>query len=230
MRLHRFLGNFDFSLKSISVSDPEIIHQIRKVLRLGPGDRVILSGREELEAEAKITDIGKGEIKFNIESVRKNKRGPSNEVTLYCSILKKENFELVVQKATEVGVKIIVPIIAKNTVKTGLNLGRLEKIAREAAEQSGRSSVPEIDKIMEFKEALHESTKNKHAWLFDPEGGTSNFQDISGTIGIFIGPEGGFVEEEISLAKEKGVRIISLSPLTFRAETAAMIASYLVCK
>src|SRR6185503_3112201 len=92
------------------------------------------------------------------------------EVTLYCSILKKENFELVCQKATEVGAYAICSIIAERTVKTGLNRPRLEKIIKEAAEQSGRSSLPILLEPMSFPEALSSSKANDLNVLFDKEG------------------------------------------------------------
>ena len=90
---------------------------------------------------------------------------------------KKENFELVVQKAVEIGVKEIIPIITKRTVKLNLKYDRLEKIIKEAAEQSGRGILPILRKAMDFKKAIEEAEQNNINLFFDISG--KKFQKIS---------------------------------------------------
>lgn len=229
MRLHRFIGNFNLTENSAVTSDKKIVSQILKVLRLHEGDKIILSDGKTNDVLAEIIKINKFEAKFDILKKYKNKNEPDISVTLYCSVLKRENFKWVVQKATEVGVTQIVPIITGRTVKTSLNQERLEKIAKEAAEQSGRGMIPSISIPQIFKEAVESAKNNQFNLFFDPSGEkTAKMSSKSAkSIGIWTGPEGGWTDKELSEAKRNNFKIITLGKLTFRAETAAIIASYL---
>ncbi len=233
MRLHRFIiRDFDFNKKFIAISDKEIINQIKNVLRLKMDDHVILCDGKLNEALVKITAVRKGEVVGEILEISKNQNEPVRRVILYCSILKRENFELVVQKATEVGVAEIVPIIAKRTVKLKLKEERLKKIIREAAEQSGRGIIPALRDIVDFRKALDNATQNDVNLFFDVSGQKFSDSDFKmrkdGRVGVWIGPEGGWDEKEIELAKKQNFKIVSLGKLTLRAETAAIVASYSV--
>jgi len=209
------------------VTDPELVSQWRNVLRLKTGDHLILSDGQGREAEAVITDMTKSEVFITLDKVVSPHREPTKMATLYAAILKRENFETVVQKATELGIFRIVPLLTERTVKTGFNRERLEKIIREAAEQSGRTRIPELAEPLPFPEALAEA---------DPA--TSLVLDLDGVeVGpelsatqAFIGPEGGFSDAEIALAREEGFPIGLLGKLTMRGETAAIVASYLITR
>ena len=229
MKLHRFFGNFNFSDKKIRVTDAEILNQLKNVLRFKAGSEIILCDGKIKEALCMITDLGKDFIDLEILEINENKSEPKKETVLYCSILKKENFELGVQKSVEVGVKRIVPIIASHTVKLGVKTDRLEKIIKEAAEQSGRGILPVLSGVLELEKALNEAKINDFNLFFDVSG--EEFSEIkvppkSGKIGIFIGPEGGWSDEEIALAKKSGFQIASLGKLVLRAETAAIASIY----
>jgi 16S rRNA (uracil1498-N3)-methyltransferase len=227
MKQHRFIGDFNLS-KSVIVSyNKELNNQIKNVLRLVIGEQVILSAGDEQEVLAEIENLNKDEVSFKVLEQRKNLAEADNFVTLYCSILKRENFELVVQKATECGVKEIVPIISARTVKTGLKSERLTKIIKEASEQSGRGLVPRLDEAISLSDALKSAKTNDLNLFFDASGEKLTQLVIGKNIGIFIGPEGGWTDKEISLAKEHGCKIVSLGPLILRGETAAIVASYL---
>jgi 16S rRNA (uracil1498-N3)-methyltransferase len=151
---------------------------------------------------------------------------PTRNVTLYCSVLKRENFEWVVQKCAELGVKNIVPVIAGRTVKTGLKMDRLRMIAKEAAEQSGRGVVPEICEPMNFASALLEAKKNALNIFFHTKTGKHKDQRTMNTIGLWIGPEGGWTEQEAKQALDLGFQMGSLGMLVLRAETAAITATF----
>jgi len=226
MKLHRFIGDFDLTKPLLVSGDKELLNQIKNVLRLASGDRVVLVAGQGSEAIAEIDDLNKEELSFRVLESRASLSESDNFVTLYCSILKRENFELVAQKATECGVKRIVPVISGRTIKTGLKTDRLKKIIKEASEQSGRAVVPELGPISSLVEALREASTHGAILFFDPTGERS-FGKNSGSIGIFIGPEGGWEESEIQLAKENRGQIVSLGSLTLRGETAAIVASYL---
>lgn len=228
MKIHRFIDpSFNLDNKQLTITDREIINQWKNVLRLAVGDNLILGDGNGYEAPGEIAKLAGDIAEVDLGDKILNHNEPERQVTLYCAILKKENFELVAQKAVEVGVTKIVPITTERTVKQNLRQDRLEKIAKEAAEQSGRGIIPEIAPITDFKTAVAEAVDLGPTFIFDLNT-TEKFNGTSLPItNLFIGPEGGFTEKEIALAKEAGATIASLGPLTLRGETAAIVASYL---
>lgn len=227
MRLHRFIGDVDLDQKTLTVSDGELVSQWRTVLRLKPGDILTLSDGRGREAEATILSMDKKEARLKIGEIAFPSREPEKETTLYAALLKRENFELVAQKATEIGISRIVPLITERTVKTGFNRERIMKIVREAAEQSGRTTIPDLADPILFKDALL-AADPKESVLFDLEG-----REVGTTLAAknaFIGPEGGFTEAEVSLAKDAGFQIGLMGKLTMRGETAAIVATYLITR
>ena len=228
MRLHRFIGNFDFNQNKIIVTEKNFINQAKNVLRLKVGDGLILCDGKMNEAEAKILLLAKNKSELEISEITKNKNEPENNIILYCPILKKENFEWALQKAVEIGVKEIAPIITDRTVKLGLNKERLEKIIKEAAEQSGRGILPVLREAINFDLALKQAKENDLNLFFQagylPLGHSmSKFKKI----GVFVGPEGGWTEDEIKITQSNGFTLVGLGKTVLRAETAVIVASYL---
>ena len=142
MKIHRFIINKNIREGVLEIEDKDLVKQIKSVLRLKEGDKVLISDGNMNEALTKIIKIKGDIIEVEIEKIESNKNEPSANVSLFCAVLKRENFELVVQKATEVGVKEIFPIITSRTVKTGFKKDRLEKIITGPREQPGRGTVP----------------------------------------------------------------------------------------
>lgn len=229
MKIHRFILDFDASDSKIIITDREFINQVRSVLKLKKGENIILSDGKSNEALVNIASISSNEVSLEVEKVFQNISEPNKDVVLYCSILKKENFEWVVQKATEVGVKEIIPLISQRTIKLDFKQERLEKIIKEAVEQSGRGFIPQLHKLKTFEQAIDDSKNNDLNLFFDIQG--DDIKNLNGVdskrIGVFVGPEGGWDDQEIKLAKENGFNAVSLGKLTLRGETAAIIASYL---
>ncbi|MBP9711812.1 MAG: 16S rRNA (uracil(1498)-N(3))-methyltransferase [Candidatus Pacebacteria bacterium] len=225
MKLHRFIGDFNLSQKTVEITDFQIIKQIRAVLRLSAGDTVILSDGKGREAEVILELVSNDKVTGAISNVSESKES-GRKVNLYLAILKKENFELAVQKAVEAGVKNIIPVITERTVKTGLNTERLEKIIREASEQCGRSIVPTLFPILEFEDAVRDGSEADEKIIFHLSEQAYAPDKKASTASILIGPEGGFTDAEVIRAKEVGYTPASLGPLTFRGETAAIIATY----
>lgn len=227
MKIHRFIGTFAPQGATIRITEKELVHQISRVLKLEPGEHVILSDGNGSEWQGMLSLVSKGEVIVSEVALHLNSNEPAREVTLYLAILKKDNFELAIQKAVEVGVCRIVPIITERTVKSGINTVRLETIIREAAEQSGRGRLPVLEPIASFQEALKNVLPSESV-LFDLSG--TSFADKPTYSSLFIGPEGGFAPEEIMEAKNRGLAIASLGALTMRGETAAIVASYLITR
>lgn len=229
MKIHRFIGNFDFTQSPLRITDERIVHQIRQVLRLKRGEQVTFVSENSAQATGIIHDIAKDSITVMIESVNTAVTKPRRLVTLYCALLKKDNFELVVQKATEVGVSTIVPVITSRTIKKGTRPVRLNTIAREAAEQSGRINIPLVFEPHTVEGMWQRIAEKKEAALFCDNDGKP-FRDLTiseGPLAVVIGPEGGWSEEEKALAHHHGALITTVGSTTLRAETAAIIASYL---
>jgi 16S rRNA (uracil1498-N3)-methyltransferase len=232
MKIHRFIYPLKSEDKEISIQDGALVKQFTKVLKLKAGEHVVLTDGAGLQSLCEIVDVKKKEVTLKVlDTKEKNTEGTAEKkVILYASVLKKENFEFIAQKATEIGVAAIVPIISSRTIKTGLNETRLKKIIREATEQSGRNIVTHIFPAMDFKEALwHSLENNDKTVLFDVTGNTP-YETGNDIVGAFVGPEGGWSESEISLARSSGAEVWSLGKYTLRGETAAIIGAYVALR
>lgn len=160
MKIHRFFIPGDLSAgKFLECGDEKFLHQVKNVLRFQPGDKIFLFNGKQ-EAEAEIAEIKKEGVKLKILETKDCGTKAQSGVVLYCSILKRRNFEMVAQKATEIGVREIVPLIARRTVKLRLPEERIQKIMQEAAEQSGQEEVPVLRTALDFKEALMDAAGN----------------------------------------------------------------------
>jgi 16S rRNA (uracil1498-N3)-methyltransferase len=226
MRLHRFYLSEKIENKKIKITDEKLVHQWRNVFRYNVGSEVVLFDGSGLEWSAVIEKMGNREIEVRVASERKAimpKEENKREITLCISLIKKDNLEWVIEKATELGVSKIVPVISERSEKKGFNIERARKIAVEASEQCGRGDVPVLESSKHLVDSIEEFGKN--AIVFDPSGShfdslllTANYNLLS----IFIGPEGGWSEKELEIFKQKGAKIYSLGKLILRAETAAV--------
>jgi len=245
MKRHRFIVPFDQTQTSLRLFETELVRQITLVLKLKVGEEIVLCDGKGKEAVVRLTSVEKKEVTGEVIERMENTNEPTRHVVLYCAVLKRENFELVVQKASEVGVAEIVPLITRRTVKTGLKLERLRQIAKEAAEQSGRGIVPVVHEAVGFEEAIEQARGNDGNWFLDvgatlavalPRGDGAGASDRVGTrpiptgerAGLFVGPEGGWDPDEVAQAKRAGFTSASLGKLVLRAETAAVVGAYLM--
>ena len=152
MRQNRFYSQEDLGDKDLEITDPLILNQLRKVLRSKPGDEISLFDGRGLELRAKIIEFNKNSVRLSVlERELREKEEP--EVCLYLALLKKENFELAVQKAVEAGVNKIIPLVTERTIKFGLKTERLSLIIKEATEQSGRAFLPDLSEPVNFSVA-----------------------------------------------------------------------------
>lgn len=237
MRIHRFYINEEIKGDELLIREDGLVHQWRDVFRYNVGSEVILFDGSGFEYDCVIEKINNREAELKVVARRKG-IVPENSIILFQSLIKKDNMEWIVEKATELGVSKIVPLISERSEKKGFNLERARKIAIEASEQCGRGDVPEIGEITNLEECI--MNYGKDAIIFDSSGTPPSpplVQGREGAISIFIGPEGGWSPKELDLFKEKarpltpersdggrGAKILSLGPLTLRAETAAISA------
>ncbi|MCX6703381.1 MAG: RsmE family RNA methyltransferase [Candidatus Zambryskibacteria bacterium] len=230
MRLHRFYITDTIEEKSVIITNRDLIHQWRKVFRYNVGSQVIVFNGSGVDCRSTIMKMSASEAELSVLETKETPPSGKN-MWLCLSLIKKDNFELVVQKAVELGVNNIVPIISERSEKKKINTERLEKIILEATEQSGRGELLKVHPLMTQSELLESEVLPQEKIFFHPgyppiqEYLSSNNTQYS--YAYFVGPEGGFSEEEIALFKTYNVSGFSLGPLILRAETAAIAASAL---
>lgn len=241
MRLHRFyisekmLGAKLGAQNEFSIDSAELTNQIRRVFRLKNGDHVILFDGSGFDFECEIASDGengvalksKNSTGFRIISSERSRYMPARDIYLCAAITKKDTFEWIVEKATEIGVTNIIPVLAERSEKKSLNQERLNKIAIEASEQSGRGCVPKILPITELESAITEIAKvGAKAIAFHTEGDLFADADIvkGGPIAVFVGPEGGWSPDEIDMFHKQKIAVKCLGNQVLRAETAVIVA------
>ncbi len=161
--------------------------------------------------------------------ITKNAGETDVDISLYLSVIKQDKFEVATQKATELGVKRIVPVYSSYTQRGGsLNLERLNKIAVSACEQCGRSLVPIIEQCIEFDKLVDRTADGMYLifpWEREMHGSIGDAIDKKRRqISVFIGPEGGITEHEKKRLVEAGAKSVTLGRRILRAETAAITA------
>jgi len=225
---HRFIGDFSLKEKLICITEENLLHQINKVLHLEVNEEIILSDGKGNEVVGMIGKLSPKSIEVELLKKQINKNDPPKQVVLYCALLKADHFEWVLQKGTEVGVSEFVPLVTARTIKKGLNIKRCELIIREAAEQSGRGILPVLRNETRFLDALKDASKNNQNYFCNFGGKLLKVNQSAQRVGVFIGPEGGWEANEVEIAQKYHLEAVSLGSLTMRAETAAIIASYLI--
>lgn len=233
MRLHRFYISQPLG-EVVVIRDDSVLKQWKNVFRYTTGSSVVVFNSDGYDYTYGIQSITAKECVLNLNE-KNVSYIPSKKITLYLSLIKKDNFELVVQKATELGVTTIVPIISERSEKKNLNGDRLHKIATEASEQCFRGDIPFISDIVRLTDALHTLQTGDESMYFHMDGVDMRDASIqekikSGAgINLFIGPEGGWSDSEIDQFKENGITSVSLGKTVLRAETAAITACAFTC-
>jgi 16S rRNA (uracil1498-N3)-methyltransferase len=229
---------------TVTLSADETRH-LRDVLRLVRGDEVFVFDGEGKEYRCTIDQIGRDAATLNVsEEVAPARPESPLRLTLAVALLKGEKFDLVVQKATELGAQKIVPVLTKladvrlrDEQDTARRTARLRRIALEAAKQSGRARVPLIDAPAAFQTLIESTSTDVEEWrlMFAERDGRSLVETIKQPAGqhqqavtALVGSEGGWTDEEIAGARKAGWSIITLGGRTLRAETAAITVTALL--
>ena len=212
--------------KSLSINfssklDKSQSHYIYKVMRVGIGQTFSLFNKNG-EWEAKIENYKDQVVDFLvIKKIRSNEN--NKEIWLAFAPIKLNYLNLMLQKATELGVTKLIPILTERTIVRKINLARINKIVIEAAEQSNRLDIPKIEKLTRFKNFLKE---NKNTNIIFGDSNTNNvkfdFKDEK-PVCVLIGPEGDFTEDERSMIlNQKNITPIKINENILRSETAAI--------
>lgn len=203
---------------------------LARVMRVAPGDGVILCDDRTGEWAARVTEAGKRVVVLDVvEHLRAREQVP--DFWLCPALLKKDRFDFVLEKATELGVARIQPVITRRCVADKLNLERARAIAIEAAEQCARTALPDLAGPLRLEALLRDWPTDRRLFFADETGGepaAATFSACQGPAALLIGPEGGFDESERkTLRAHPQVKPIALGPRILRGETAAITATAL---
>lgn len=223
MRLHRFYVNKPLGEEIVVESadgEKELIHQWTHVFRYKSGDEVFLFSSSEPGTDFlyRFSSISKQAVTLLPVSSSPNII-PPRDIVLVMALVKKDTFETVVRQATELGVSRIVPLVASRSEKKNLNFERLQAIAVEAAEQSGRGTVPVISQIMNLERAFQDT--KECANVVGSLHGKKSLTTGNSRLCLWVGPEGGWTEEEEKEFSERGFTLMKLTDTVLKADTAA---------
>jgi 16S rRNA (uracil1498-N3)-methyltransferase len=231
----------------VVLNDPALTHQIGRVLRLRPGDRVLLLDGAGSAYTVVLTAVGREQTIGWVEQQDAAGGEPTTRLTLYVALLRAERFEWVLQKGTELGASLFVPVICAHSLPAervdARKLARWSRILREAAEQSCRGHLPTIIEPQSFINACAQAATAELAMLLwegraphlretlrtraglPPDSPPSADHRQPTTIALLSGPEGGITADELTTATEHGIIPVSLGSRILRAETAPIAAA-----
>ena len=219
----------------VSITGKDVNH-IKNVLRMKEGEELAVSnGIDGKEYRCGILSLGEDEILCEVRFVKEDAVELPIKVYLFQGLPKADKMELILQKAVELGVYEVIPVATKRAVvkldakKEKSKLTRWQSIAEAAAKQSKRAIIPQVTGVMTFKEAIKKAAEMDVKLIpYEMAEDMSYTREVihgilpGQSVAVFIGPEGGFAEEEIVLAKESEVRPITLGKRILRTETAGM--------
>ncbi len=244
--MHRFFVEPECIGDKGAIVDGPIARQVARVLRMRPGDPIVLLDNTGLEYVVRLDSVTPKTLEGEVIEKRRGTGDPSVLVTLYQGVLKSDKLETVLQKGTEIGIAAFAPVLCRRSVVraprtySDRRFPRWRKIITEAAEQCERSLVPHLGPLMTWQQAVTSAQGVRlMAWEGEPGGrGAGNGVARTGFreavlanmgrirdegISLFVGPEGGFDPEEVEQARDAGVTMVSLGRRILRGETAGLV-------
>ena len=213
------------------------VNHIKNVLRMKEGEELQISDGDNRKYLCEILSLAVDEIWVSIKEEQQANTELPSKIYLFQGLPKGDKMELIVQKAVELGVHEIIPVETKRAVvkldakKATKKVERWNSIAEGGAKQSGRNVLPTVKEVLSYKEALqYATTLDVVLFPYELAEGMEQTKQVIETIcpgqsvGIFIGPEGGFETEEVELAVEQGAKVITLGKRILRTETAGLTA------
>lgn len=200
-------------------------HHLSRVLRLMPGKQIYILNGKGFGAKAHITDISKIRTRCQIIQQLDSSGSPGIRVHLAVGIIRRSRWEWLLEKAVELGVRRIIPLKSRYTIRETYRPKRDKKIMIAALKQCGRYTLPDLENEMDFAEAIKQ--KRGEGIILHQEEGIPYLRDVAvvkDEITLFVGPEGGFSDEEITYAEQKGLYKAHMGPVRLRSETAAINA------
>ncbi len=215
-------------------------HHIKNVMRAKIGDQLLVGDKENGMYKCFVAEISANFITANIVEVFAADTEPAVDIVLFAPLIKGDKMEWVIQKAVEIGIAKIIPIYTQHCVvklesekKIASKVERWNKIAESAAKQSGRGITVAVADPMKFADAMEfaDAALDVIAIPYEKED-TQTFKKMLRenqftSLGIFVGPEGGFAAEEIAIAEKFGAMVVTLGKRILRSETASIVATAL---
>jgi 16S rRNA (uracil1498-N3)-methyltransferase len=207
--------------------DGQQAHYLGKVMRIAPGDAVIACDDATGEWACEVISAGKRDVVLSVRMKLREREDVPNFV-LCAALLKKPNFDLVLEKATELGVAAVQPVVTRRCVADKLNPERALTIVTEAAEQCARTALPRVEEPTRLDALLRDWPEDRALFFADEQGGApaaAAFAAHKGPAALLVGPEGGFDDTERDLVRaHPQACAITLGPRILRAETACISA------
>ncbi|MCZ7556668.1 MAG: 16S rRNA (uracil(1498)-N(3))-methyltransferase [Bacteroidia bacterium] len=215
------------STNSARVSGQEHLH-LSRVLRLREGDPILINDLKGAVYDAVIHSIEKEATICTLREKLRHFNEPPIPVTLALAVMKNPGkMDWVVEKGTELGMTAFQPLLTKRTVPSSVKIARLRTLAETAVKQCLRAVVPEIHEALILEQTLHAAAEHRLLVCHEAADLSCTPENLSfddKPITLFIGPEGGFADEEVALFRDRGAEILSLGPRRLRGETAAIAA------
>lgn len=233
----------------VALLEPELLKQMRNVLRLGSGAKIVMLDNNGAIFELELKSMEKSRALCRLNAVLQAESSKAPRVELALALIKQDRFEWCIEKLCELGVSRVLPIICSRSVikwqadnSAATKLKRWEAIAREASEQSERATIPDIVSPISLKDLLAAPKKTQERALFfvcaerkevSPlvkalheqiyKADTSSIRSVD-SVTLLVGPEGGFTSDELEAAQESGWLHVTLGRRILRSETAAIAA------
>ncbi len=234
--MHRFYVDADNIYDGTALITGNDVNHIRNVLRMKPGDSIVVNDMNGNDHYCMIDTVTSDEVRASVERVEECLTELPVKLYLFQGLPKNDKMELIIQKAVELGVHEIIPVQMSRCVakldggtKQHKKIARWQAIAESAAKQSGRGIIPTVKEPMSYKEAISYAKElDMNILPYENAEGMEASKKVIGQIasvqsaGIFIGPEGGYEENEVDMAVKSGFNVISLGNRILRTETAGM--------
>lgn len=230
---HFFVEPHQIGTDEIRIEGADVNH-IKNVLRMKSGEEILISSREGGDYFCRIEELNTEYVSVVILEERENNELPAR-IHLFQGLPKGDKMELIIQKAVELGVYRVIPVSMKRSVvkldskKADAKIKRWNAVSESAAKQSKRSIIPQVSQLATYADAVKQAEGYDLIFLpYESADGIEKTKKLiastkPGTdIAIFIGPEGGFDDEEVELAKKNGAEIVTLGKRILRTETAGL--------
>ncbi|MEF9945775.1 MAG: 16S rRNA (uracil(1498)-N(3))-methyltransferase [Lachnospiraceae bacterium] len=231
---HFFVAPKQVGEEYILIEGTDVNH-VKNVLRMHPGEKLRVSDGDNQSYLGEIQELGETQIVVRILEKEQADTELLSKLYLFQGLPKGDKMELIVQKAVELGAYEIIPVETRRAVvkpdakKAVKKVERWNAISESAAKQAGRSRIPQVTAVMTYQEALSYAQQVDVILLpYELEEGMAKTKEVIGqisdgqSVGIFIGPEGGFEKEEVAQALSKGAKVITLGKRILRTETAGI--------
>ena len=236
--MHRFFVSSERLQSSQVTLDGSLAHQISRVLRLAPGDHVLLLDGTGLAYDTELTAVGPHRVVGAVVDSYRPQSETRHTITLCQALPKARKIEWILQKGTELGVSVFSPMSTRFMVPlprnsdVGAKLDRWRRIVTEAAEQSGRTAVPQVLELEPFERLCIPAEPDELPLMLCLDERAQPLRRVLSDrlceqvdrVHLFVGPEGGFSDEEVGMAQSVGLALVSLGPRTLRSETAPLVA------